>query len=148
MIIREAETDDLDQLSLLFDSYRQFYRKQSDVISAREFLEERLARDESIIFVADEEQALMGFAQLYPLFSSTRLKKLWLLNDLFVHADHRRRGIGSLLLERCFQLVKATGACGVMLETERTNTIANKLYMQTGFQLIENNFYFYENRPL
>jgi ribosomal protein S18 acetylase RimI-like enzyme len=145
MIIREAGTDDLNQLSLLFDSYRQFYRKQPDVISAGEFLEQRLTRKESIIFVAEESQTLLGFAQLYPLFSSTRLKRLWLLNDLFVHADHRRKGIARMLLERCSQLVNGTGACGMMLETERTNTIANQLYKQTGFQLVENNFYFLGN---
>ena len=148
MIIREAKTDDLNQLSPLFDSYRQFYRKQSDVISAGEFLEERLTSRESMIFVAEENHTLAGFAQLYPLFSSTRLKRLWLLNDLFVHADHRRKGIARMLIERCFQFVNATGACGIMLETERTNTIANQLYRQTGFQLIENNFYFHENRPV
>ena len=145
MIIREAATDDLDPLSLLFDSYRQFYHKQSNISGAKEFLNERITRDESVIFVAEENEKIVGFAQLYPLFSSTRMNRLWLLNDLFVKEDFRGKGISKLLLEKCFELGRETHACGVMLETERSNIIGNQLYQQTGFQLIESNFYFREN---
>jgi len=145
MIIREAATGDLDPLSLLFDSYRQFYHKQSDVSGAKEFLNARMTRNESVIFVAEENQIIVGFTQLYLLFSSTRMKKLWLLNDLFVHAEYRRKGISKLLISKCFELARGTDACGVMLETERSNIIANHLYERMGFQLSENNFYFHEN---
>src|SRR6185295_17164334 len=118
--IREATLNDLDALAKLFDSYRIFYRKPSDIAGAKEFLHQRITRKESIIFIAGEKEAV-AFAQLYPLFSSTRMKRLWLLNDLFVHADFRRMGIAKLLISKCFQLAKETNACGVMLETELDN---------------------------
>ncbi|MFI5134891.1 MAG: GNAT family N-acetyltransferase [Chitinophagales bacterium] len=146
MIIREASIADLNQLAKLFDAYRQFYRKNSDVEAARIFLTERMNKNESVIYVADADGALTGFVQLYPLFSSTRMKRLWLLNDLFVHPDFRRRGIAKQLFEKCFQLMRETNACGVMLETENKNFIGNKLYQQLGFELIENNFYFFTNQ--
>ncbi|HYV93132.1 MAG TPA: GNAT family N-acetyltransferase [Chitinophagales bacterium] len=145
MIIREAAIDDPDRLAPLFDSYRQFYHKQSDISGAIEFLNARMTRNESVIFVAEENQKIVGFAQLYPLFSSTRLKRLWLLNDLFVMEEFRGKGISKLLIEKCFELAGKTKASGVMLETERSNIIGNKLYQQMGFKLIENNFYFHEN---
>lgn len=144
MIIREATLNDLDAVAKLFDSYRAFYRKPPDIAAAKKFLQQRITCRESVIFIADENEAV-AFAQLYPLFSSTRLKRLWLLNDLFVQVDFRRKGISKLLISTCFQLAKETKACGVMLETERGNTIANQLYQKMGFQLIESNFYFHEN---
>ena len=143
MIIREATLNDLNSLAKLFDSYRTFYRKPSDVAAAKEFLQQRMINKESIIFIAEENDAV-AFAQLYPLFSSTRMKRLWLLNDLFVDPEFRRKGISKLLISRCFQLAKETNACGVMLETERSNIIANQLYQKTGFQLVESNFYFHD----
>ena len=146
MTIREAAAADLHPLAVLFDQYRQFYKRTSDVNAANEFLSERISRSESVIYIAEEGTTLTGFAQLYPLFSSTRLKKLWLLNDLFVSETWRGKGISKLLLQSCFQLAKETDASGVMLETERTNHIGNKLYLQMGFRLIEANFYFHENQ--
>jgi ribosomal protein S18 acetylase RimI-like enzyme len=143
--VREATLNDLNPLAKLFDSYRIFYRKPSDVDAAKEFLLQRITRKESVIFIA-EEREVVALAQLYPLFSSTRMKRLWLLNDLFVHPDFRRKGIAKQLISTCFQLAKETKACGVMLETERDNIISNVLYPKMGFQLIESNFYFYENR--
>ncbi|MCY7410718.1 MAG: GNAT family N-acetyltransferase [Chitinophagales bacterium] len=126
-----------------------FYRKATDVEAAKIFLGERINNRESIIFVSlsaerqdDKNEMLAGFVQLYPIFSSTRMKRLWLLNDLFVSVEHRGKGISKLLIERCGQLANETNAGGVMLETEKTNEIGNCLYLQTGFKLIENNFYF------
>ncbi|MGY6648381.1 GNAT family N-acetyltransferase [Wenyingzhuangia sp. IMCC45574] len=136
MIIREAQLADLEQLALLFDGYRVFYRKESDVESAKEFLLERLQQKDSEIFVCEmEDGKLAGFVQLYPLFSSTRMKKLWLLNDLFVNSDYRGKGASVALIEKAKDLVRVSGACGMFLETEKNNVIGNNLYPKTGFEL-------------
>lgn len=143
MKIREARLEDIDQLSNLFDGYRVFYRKESDVESAKAFLTERLKHTDSEIFVAENTQhKLTGFVQLYPLFSSTRMKKLWLLNDLFVDSDVRGQGVSVKLIERAKQLVKDSNACGMFLETEKSNVIGNKLYPKTGFVLNEGSNYY------
>ncbi len=85
MKIRKATTNDLDQLADLFNQYRVFYKKSSDIPAGKEFLGERMVNNESEIFVAiNTENEFAGFVQLYPIFSSTRMKRLWLLNDLFV----------------------------------------------------------------
>ena len=143
--MRVATIEDLEMLSTLFDAYRQFYLKPSDISAAKKFLSERMEIKESVIYVAEENGRLTGFVQLYPIFSSTRMKRLWLLNDLFVAQEFRRKGVAKQLFEKCFQLMRETDACGVMLETEKSNVIGNKLYQQLGFELIENNFYFFEN---
>ncbi|MEM8526988.1 MAG: GNAT family N-acetyltransferase [Bacteroidota bacterium] len=143
MKIRAAEIKDLEQLTRLFDGYRVFYRKSSNVNAAKQFLTERLERGDSEIYVAEtEKDILVGFVQLYPLFSSTRMKRLWLLNDLFVDATFRGKGIAIELIERAKQLVRDTDACGMYLETEKSNTVGNRLYPKVGFKLNEvANFY-------
>ena len=90
MKYRKAGINDLDDISKLFDSYRVFYRKESNLEQAKNFLQERISENDSKIFIAENTASeIVGFTQLYPLFSSTRMQKLWLLNDLFVDAKHR-----------------------------------------------------------
>jgi len=150
--IREATSQDLSNgLAELFDSYRQFYRQTSDVQSAKNFLNERISNKESIIYVAYEtttsttttnQNKLVGFTQLYPLFSSVRMKRLWLLNDLFVSETFRGKGISRKLIVRAKQLCRETKAAGVSLQTEKTNMIGNKLYVSEEFELdSEHNYY-------
>ena len=47
--IRRASIQDLDRLVPLLDAYRQFYGQPSDLIIARQFLGDRLTRNESIV---------------------------------------------------------------------------------------------------
>lgn len=146
MQIRKAKLADLPQLVILFDSYRIFYGQPSDVTNAEIFLAERINRNQSQILVADMENGLLsGFVQLYPIFSSVQMKKLWLLNDLFVNLEFRGQNVGVLLIEHAKQLAVTTDACGLILETAKSNTVGNSLYPKVGFQLDEHhNYYFWD----
>lgn len=143
MRIRKAEMTDLDKVADLFNQYRIFYKKESDLSGGRQFLQDRMANKESEIFVASDEQSnFMGFVQLFPIFSSTRMKRLWLLNDLFVAPAYRGQGISVGLIEKAKELCRETNACGLLLETAKTNTVGNQLYPRTGFVLeSDSNFY-------
>ncbi len=143
MKYRKAEIKDLDNLSVLFDNYRIFYRKETDIESAQNFLKDRISKNDSEIFVAENtEHQLVRFVQLYPLFSSVRMKKLWLLNDLFVNYDYRKKGISLGLIDKAKELVEKSGACGMYLETEKSNLVGNNLYPKAGFELNnDSNFY-------
>lgn len=141
--IRPATIKDVEQLSKLFDLYRIFYEKESDIPKAKEFLTERILKNESRIFVIDhEKEGLLGFVQLYPIFSSTRMQRMWLLNDLFVEKSSRGKGYSVELINKSKQLCIDTRACGLLLETAKTNDIGNNLYPSTGFELDdEHNYY-------
>ena len=143
MNYRNATPTDLDQLTELFDAYRTFYGKTTDLKGAKAFLNNRISNKDSEIFVAENaETKLIGFVQLYPLFSSTRLKKFWLLNDLFVHPEFRGKGVSIALIDKAKELVLKSNACGMYLETEKSNLIGNNLYLKTGFELNKDcNFY-------
>ena len=142
MNIREAKKSDLDQLSILFDAYRMFYGKESNIDISKNFLESRLSNKDSEVFICEFNNILIGFVQLYPLFSSTRVSKYWLLNDLFIDSKYRGKGYSKLLIEKAKELVKDSNACGMMLETEKSNKIGNNLYPKTGFEKNDSsNFY-------
>lgn len=147
MIYRKANKNDLILVAELFDAYRVFYKNESDVVAAKNFISERMDNNDSEIFVAENsDRMLVGFVQLYPLFSSTRMKKLWLLNDLFVNPEFRSKGVSVNLIDKSKQLVKETKACGMFLETEKSNFIGNNLYPKTEFKLNEgSNYYEWNN---
>lgn len=145
MEIKQVDSQLLDQLVPLFDAYRVWYGKPSDLASARDFLLARIQAEESVIYGAfANDDKMKGFVQLYPLFSSTRMNRLWLLNDLFVVASDRGKGISKLLIDQAKKLALDTGAAGLMLETEKSNEIGNNLYPDTGFILDSDfNHYFW-----
>ncbi len=146
MKIVKATSDHLDQLVSLFEAYRVWYRMEPDRTTANSFLLERIKRGESEIFLAlDSEGKAVGFTQLYPLFSSTRMKRLWLLNDLYVIPEYRGQGVSKLLIDSAKALARTTDAAGIFLETEKSNYIGNQLYPKTGFTLDDHNFYFWKN---
>ena len=147
MRIRTADQTDIETLSLLFDNYRIFYNKNTDIAAAKSFLLNRMKNEESVIYVCElENHILAGFVQLYPYFSSTNLQRLWMLNDLYVDPAHRGKGISVQLIEKAQQLAINTGAHALMLETEKDNDIGNKLYPKTGFKLHDAvNFYEWKN---
>lgn len=146
VLIRTGTLADLPQLSHLFNLYRIFYRKEPDIEGARRFLQERIQERESVIYLAETAGRAVGFAQCYPLFSSTRMKRILLLNDLYVLEEYRGRGISRMLIGAAKDLTKSTKASCLLLETEKTNSIGNVLYPAEGFILNESsNFYQWEN---
>jgi GNAT superfamily N-acetyltransferase len=113
------------------------------LLNARAFISERIKNKDAEIFAAESDDGILtGFVQLYPIFSSTNMKRLWLLNDLFVNPNYRGQHIGVLLIERAKKLAKETSSAGLMLETSKTNLIGNKLYPKTDFVLDEDHNYY------
>ncbi len=132
--VRPATLADLDAVAPLFDAYRQFYEQAPDLAAARRFLEDRLSRGESRIWLAEEGGAALGFVQLYPLFSSVSLGPIYVLNDLFVSRKLRGRGIASRLLEAARDHGRATGAHYLELSTAVDN-LARRLYESHDWKL-------------
>lgn len=140
-IIR-ATIEHLDVLVPLFDAYRVFYRADPAPDQARVFLRERLEQDESVIFLAQVDGEAAGFTQLYPLFGSIVMRRIWLLNDLFVAPQARKHGVGRALLERAKQFGQEVGAQRLELRTEVTNLTAQSVYEGHGWTR-ETDFYNY-----
>ena len=134
LTIRQATIRDLDQLVPLFDDYRQFYGRTSDPCATREFLEARFHNEESTVFIAHEDERAIGFTQLYPSFSSISLARIFILNDLFVNEQARRKGVASALMSAAVQFATASGADRLSLSTAVTNDAAQALYRSAGWK--------------
>lgn len=139
--IRPATIHDLDVIVPLFDAYRGFYGRPSDLERARVFLAERFQHHESIIFLALDESGPIGFTQLYPVFSSVSCTRKYLLNDLFVIPSARRGGAARALLVTAAGFARAQGAASLSLSTGVNNVVAQRLYESLGWTRDES---FYE----
>jgi ribosomal protein S18 acetylase RimI-like enzyme len=138
----QAGQDHLEIVTALFDEYRQFYKQESDLRGARDFITDRINKNQSVIFLALENETGAGFTQLYPSFSSVAMQKIWILNDLYVAPAFRRQNVAAGLISEAVSLGKQTGAARIILETDTDNFQAQALYEKIGFQK-ENHCYFY-----
>ena len=132
--VRQATILDLEQLAPLFDRYRQFYGRASDVAAAREFLFARFTDKDSTLLIAHEDERPIGFTQLYPSFSSVSLARIFILNDLFVSEQARRNGVASALMSAAVKFASTLGAVRLSLSTAITNDAAQALYHSAGWK--------------
>ncbi|HEY5060757.1 MAG TPA: GNAT family N-acetyltransferase [Gemmatimonadaceae bacterium] len=143
--VREATVLDVDLIAPLFDAYRQFYGQAPDLHGSGAFLRRRIQHGESRILVAESLHPsghVLGFAQVYPSFSSVRRVPIWILNDLFVVPTARRSGVGATLLGATAALAKALRIASITLATGRANGAAQALYAKCGYSRDED-FYTY-----
>lgn len=144
--IIHATVDDIEILAPVFDQYRVWYGMESDLNGSRNFLTHRLRNNESVVFVAVADNAVVAFTQLYPLFSSVSMESVWLLNDLFVSETSRKQGIGTALLETATQFGRESGALRLELATGIENFSAQALYKSHGWK--QNKTFLHFSLPL
>ena len=134
LIIREASTSDVNLISPLFDKYRQFYKCESNIERASKYLEARITKKESIIFICLSDKIAIGFTQLYPTFCSVELSRIFVLYDLYILSSHRNLGAGTLLMNTAKKYAIDHGASRLDLETETNNKPAQALYEKLGYE--------------
>ena len=133
--VRRATSGDAERVAPLFDAYRQFYGLGPDLALSRRFIAERLGREESIVLLAQSADGTsLGFAQMYPTFSSLRAARVFVLYDLFVAPAARRHGVARRLMEAAVGEARAAGAVAISLQTARTNRAAQRLYESLGWK--------------
>jgi len=143
-VIRATELH-TNEVAVLFDAYRSYYDQAPDFKGALAFITERIAQKDSVIFVVLKGDEIIGFVQLYPIFTSLGMKRGWLLNDLYVLEEHRGMGAGKLLLDAATAHGKSTDAAWLMLQTYIANTGAQALYEKEGFKKDTNSYYYYKS---
>ena len=137
MRIIQATLEHLDLLTPLFVKYREFYGELPFPDSSRAFLEKRMSRAESVIYLAlpdDDDGKLLGFCQLYPSYSSLSLKRVWILNDIYVAEDARRQLVGDHLMQKAKKMARETQAVRMRVSTSANNEVAQKVYESIGFK--------------
>lgn len=137
-----AEMADLDRLLPAFGAYREFYGLPAALHECRYFLFNRLMNEDSLILLAEDpaenpenpdNPVMLGFAQLYPTFSSLALNQVWILNDLYILPEARRRGVATRLIGYARDFLGERGDQAIVLETAPDNAAAKALYEGLGF---------------
>jgi GNAT superfamily N-acetyltransferase len=146
--IRQASIHDLPEIIHIFDSYRQYFKQERDPDAVERFLFERFEHRESAFIIVEiqmEFKEVIGFAHLYPTFSSLTLQRVWILNDFFVDENYRSNGIGKQLLDFIKDFAVLTKSKGIELTVEHANSNAWNFYEKQGFKLDEEfRVYFYK----
>jgi GNAT superfamily N-acetyltransferase len=133
--VDQAAINDLADLAPLFDGYRQFYGRPSDLDLAQRFLSERLRNQDSTIFIArDAQRWALGFTQLFPSFTSTGCARIYILNDLFVTPEQRGKQVGVALLRAAEAFGRSQGAVRLSLSTAHDNQRAQAVYAALGWK--------------
>ena len=143
MNIQYASLNHIDEISRLFDLYRQYYQCEPDPSLARAFIKSRIENNESDIFVALDGDKAGGFVQLYPSFCSIDAGRIYILHDLYVDSDQRKKGIGRSLMERSTAWAKENGAVRLDLLTEHSNKAGQHLYESLGYKKMLEDYYAY-----
>ena len=129
-----ADLTALPDVADLFNQYRQFYQQEDDLPRATAFIQARLVQGDSLILLARSSTGeALGFAQLYPSFSSIDCAASYLLSDLFTAPSARGQGVGRALLLAAREQALDSGRTSLTLETAVDNLTAQRLYESVGF---------------
>lgn len=131
-IIR-AELENIDMASLIFNDYRTFYNQQPNIRGCYDFLSERMINNESLVYLGLIENNPVAFMQIYQSFSSVGLKKIYILNDLYVAEKYRNKKIGRAMLVKALEVAKTQNITKIILQTAKNNQPAQNLYQSFGF---------------
>lgn len=132
--IAPVEVDEFERLLPLIAAYQRFYEvDEVDEERNRAFFRRFLApSDDGILLGARGDGELIGYACLYWHFSSLAAVETVLMNDLFVSAQERGRGVGRALIEASADAARERGAAHLEWATAPSNATAQRLYDSTG----------------
>ncbi|MEB7780383.1 MULTISPECIES: GNAT family N-acetyltransferase [Mammaliicoccus] len=142
MNISILNVEDVNKIVPIFDEYRVYFDQQSNVDAAYDFLYNNLSNNDAVIFIAEDEEAVIGFLQLYSMLSSMKMSEMLIINDLYLTDAARGKHIGEQLMHQAFKYGKDSGYETISLETEKSNIGGNRLYTKLGMQVDdEHNYY-------
>jgi GNAT superfamily N-acetyltransferase len=132
--ISPVTSDEFELLLPLIAAYQRFYEvEEIDVERNRSFFLRFLAPSEiGMLLGAREGGRLLGYACLYWHFSSLQAKDSVLMNDLYVEAGARGKGVGRALIEASADVARERGAVHLEWATAPDNHTAQRLYDSTG----------------
>jgi GNAT superfamily N-acetyltransferase len=132
--IEQADTvRDLDALVPLVDAYRVFYGQASDTAGSRAFVRERFEQRDTLFFVARRDDGLVGFAHLLFSLETVALRRIGILEDVYVADGARRTGTGGALLDAATDYARKSGLARLTLSTAHQNRPAQRLYLRHGY---------------
>ena len=131
--IRKAETKDIPSILGLIKELAVFERQPNAVILSEGELEQALFGENPwvYVYVAEMENKVVGMALYYYGFSTWKGRSLH-LEDLIVHENYRKLGIGRALMNQVIQVAKTEKVERMSWEVLDWNDPAVKFYESLG----------------
>ena len=84
------------------------------------------------LLARDADGAPLGFATVFWTWSTLRAARVGVMNDLYVAAAARGRGVAEALIEACREQARERGAASLGWQTAKDNLRAQAVYERVG----------------
>lgn len=148
ILIRKATVADFEGVNSIFAKENRFHAnllpkvfRILEPIITRAWLEEVLANPDKILFVAEKKDEIVGIQLLCmrtnpddPIFKEHCYAYV---DELAVAKEHRRQGVGRLLVKKAKQWAIKQGVKEIQLDVWETNQGALNFYEKIGYKTIK-----------
>ncbi|HEY9534282.1 MAG TPA: GNAT family N-acetyltransferase [Mucilaginibacter sp.] len=137
--IREAATEDLPSLLEIYNEVilntTSVYSEEPHTLAMRQtWFNERRAAGFPVI-VALQNEDIVGFGS-YGHFRAWPCYRYTVEHSVYVHKDHRGKGISKILLKELITLAKSGGYHALIAGVDSRNEVSLKLHMAFGFKQV------------
>ena len=134
-VLRAASRGDLPDLARFIQGYYRFEGIPFDLYRMERGLVPLLDREDlGRIWLVDINDTTVGYLVLCFGYSIEKGGRDAMVDEFFIDANYRRRGIGRRVLEQIVAEARTLGIVSVFLEVDRNNEAAQKLYASAGFK--------------
>ncbi len=131
MKIRLAKLSDYEELINLYNLFvgkKRFSTKNNDSF------EKVLDSSNNFVFVAEENNKLVGFTTFSIRLVIRYPKPIAELDELFIIEEYRKHGIGKKLMEAVEEKAKALDCLNMFIESVYDRTAAHEFYESLGYK--------------
>ena len=136
IITREATAHDLPQLLEIYNhviaNTTAVYSYDPHTLEMRKTWFEDRKKNNFPVFVTEEDGVINGFAS-YGSFRAWPAYRYTIENSVYVHHEHRGKGIAKILLALLINDAKAKKYHAMIAGIDSTNEVSIKLHQQFGF---------------
>jgi ribosomal protein S18 acetylase RimI-like enzyme len=138
-LIRDANVRDVStimellKLKAKFDGCPDFLKATPKKLEETLFCEKPLA----FVLLAELDKNAIGFATYHQIYSTFLAQPGIWLDDLYIKAEYRNRGIGEALIKRLCEMTQKIGGGRIDWTVAVNNTPAIQFYEKMGAQIIQ-----------
>lgn len=123
MQILEMNLDDFEQI-------KDCLQEEFDEFWTPNILKSELESPNSKYIIAKENENIVGFAGIIISIDDTEI------TNIVTKKTERKRGIGTLLLDKLIEMTKKENRDKISLEVNENNIEAKNLYIKNGFEMV------------
>lgn len=143
MQIRTATSQDKEQVLRLFDEFSDmFHSTEKPSVVGGKIYDEIMSRQDTFIFVAEEDGKLLGLVTFYLLPNVRHGWHRGHIEDVFVSSEAREHGVGTQLFNHIKDYCRTHDVKVIKLDSGNELTTAHQFYEKNGGKTTERFFRF------